>query len=257
MLSKILILADSLALPREGSDDSPYESTYPYLLERRLRSHYPDPPIILERGMRRRTIEYVLDEWFELVELRAPDLIVVHVGIVDCAPRIFLRRERQIVEGLRWRWLRTRILNFVHHHRARIIRTRRRVYVPLDRFRGLVQNAITKARESKTPIVFVNIIEPPDEIEKRSPGFQENVRLYNEVLAQHAGGEHMHLVDLNAIVREHGGAQKLTIDGIHINRQGHELLADELERIIYRRLQLKTEAAELTTHGGGKVWETA
>src|SRR5262245_43716680 len=112
MLAKVLILADSLALPREGSDDIPYETTYPYLVEESLRQHQDGPlPVVLERGMRRRTIEYVLDEWFELVELRRPDLVIIHVGIVDCAPRIFLRRERQFVENLRWIWLRERILS--------------------------------------------------------------------------------------------------------------------------------------------------
>jgi lysophospholipase L1-like esterase len=257
MLSKVLILADSLALPREGADDIPYESTYPYLLEERLRRHYRVPPIILERGMRRRTIEYVLDEWFELVELRTPDLIIIHVGIVDCAPRIFLRRERQFVEGLRWRRLRESILKFVHQHRAWIIRTRRRVYVPLDRFRPLVQNVVDKARQQKTPVVFVNIIEPADEIEKRSPGFQENVRLYNQVLAGHADGQHVLLVDLNSIVIEHGSAQMLTADGIHIDRQGHELLAGELEKIIHQFLKPQTESAELATPAGGTLWETA
>jgi lysophospholipase L1-like esterase len=257
MLSRILIFADSLALPREGADDIPYESTYPYLLEERLRAHYCDPPIVLERGMRRRTIEYVLDEWFELVELRTPDLIIVHVGIVDCAPRIFLRRERQFVEGLRWGWLRERILSFVHEHRAWIIRKRRRVYVPLERFRPLVRTTVDKARQLKTPLVFVNIIEPPDEVAQRSPGFQENVRAYNQVLADHADGQQVQVVDLNSLLIEHGGAQTLTVDGIHINRPGHALLADALERVIKQHLKMQPRPAEMLTPAAEKLWETA
>ena len=115
---KIVILADSLALPREnvGGEDL-LEATYPFLLDHSLRQRLgAAAPIIFERGMRRRTIEYVLDEWNELVKLRKPDVVIVHVGIVDCAPRVFLRREASFVANIRFAWLRNRILKFAHYH---------------------------------------------------------------------------------------------------------------------------------------------
>lgn len=230
MLNKVLILADSLALPREGPEDIPYEVTYPYLLEERLRHQSQMRlPIIMERAMRRRTIEYVLDEWFELVELRRPDVTVIHVGIVDCAPRIFLRRERQFVENLKWAWFRKRILSFVHQHRARIIRMRPRVYVPIDRFERLLNEIIEKGRQLQTALVFVNILEPPLETEKRSPGFQQNVRRYNQAIASKVDGQTVRMIDLNNLIAQRGGAEKLTVDGIHLNREAHEMLARELE----------------------------
>jgi len=233
MLNKVLILADSLALPREGADDIPYEVTYPYLLEERLRQQSQiQLPVIMERAMRRRTIEYVLDEWFELVELRRPDVIVIHVGIVDCAPRVFLRRERQFVENLKWAWFRKGILSFIHKHRARIIRIRPRVYVPIERFERLLNEIIEKGRQLQTALVFVNILEPPLEMEKRSPGFQQNVRRYNQAIASKVDGQTARLIDLNSLIAQRGGSEKLTVDGIHLNREGHEMLARELESFV-------------------------
>jgi acyl-CoA thioesterase-1 len=249
MLAKVLILADSLALPREGSDDIPYEATYPYLIEASLRQNpRVQLPIILERGMRRRTIEYVLDEWFELVELRRPDLVIIHVGIVDCAPRIFLRRERQFVENIRWTWLRKRILSFVHKHRARLIRMRPRVYVPLERFQPLVDEVIAKARELQTKLVFINILEPPDAVETRSPGFQQNVQRYNQLLESRVDDETVRLIDLNGMIAQKGGAAKMTVDGIHLNREAHAMLARELERLIDVSLPLQTRARQIVEY---------
>lgn len=250
MLTKVVILADSLALPREGVDDIPYEATYPFLLEQRLRLRSPaDLPIIMERGMRRRTIEYVLDDWLELVELRRPDLVIIHVGIVDCAPRLFLRRERQVIENLRWGWLRNLILSFVHKHRARIIRWRPRVYVPLARFNRLVDQVVEQARRLGVPLVFVNIIEPPLELEKRSPGFQRNVELYNQVLESKIDGTAVQLIDVNCLIAQDGGPNALMVDGIHINRKGHLILARELERLIVQHLKPQPAAVELAECG--------
>jgi lysophospholipase L1-like esterase len=232
---KILILADSLALPREdvGSDDL-LEVTYPFLLDQSFRARFGSAaPLIFERGMRRRTIEYVIDEWNEQVELRKPDVVIIHVGIVDCAPRVFLRREGSFVANIKFSWLRNRILKFTHDHRRAIVQFRRKVYVPLPRFERLVQTVVQKAQETNVKsLVFINIIRPPDSVEERSPGFQNNVIAYNQVLQEQAKHSFVTLIDLNRMVEEGGGPQKLTVDGIHLNEHGHLLLAEKLEQFL-------------------------
>jgi len=229
---KIVVMADSLAMAREGETNVAYETTYPYLLEQRLRERFgAQAPLIIERGMRRRTIEYVLDEWYELVDLRKADVVVIHVGIVDCAPRVFLRRERQFVENLRPGFLREFVLGKVHRHRRAIVNMRKKVYVPPDRFNGLVAQVMAKAKESKLrSLVMVNIITPPAEMDERSPGFIRNVGVYNEILKAHANGSGVHLIDLDGMIKAAGGVEQLTVDGIHINEAGHEMLAKEIEK---------------------------
>ena len=237
---KIAILADSLALPREDvGGDELLEVTYPFLLDQSLRRLFgAAAPIIFERGMRRRTIEYVLAEWNELVELRKPQIVIVHVGVVDCAPRVFLRREASFVANIRFRWLRDRIFKFTHDHRRRIVQFRRKVYVPLPRFERLVQQVVEKAREAEVQsLVFINIIRPPDSVEERSPGFQSNVIAYNQVLQGQTKHDFVSLIDLDRMVQDGGGSDALTVDGIHLNERGHILLAQELEQHVMLSLR--------------------
>src|SRR6185369_1306816 len=232
---KISILADSLALPREDvGGDGLLEVTYPFLLDQSLRARFgAGAPLIFERGMRRRTIEYVIDEWNEQVELRKPEVVIVHVGVVDCAPRVFLRREGAFVANIRFSWFRNRILKCTHDHRRRIVQFRRKVYVPLPRFERLVQTVVQKARETGVQsLVFINIIRPPDAVEERSPGFQNNVTAYNRVLQEQTKHPFVTLIDLNGIVEDGGGCERLTVDGIHLNERGHVLLAEKLEEIL-------------------------
>jgi lysophospholipase L1-like esterase len=232
---KISILADSLALPREdvGNHDK-FEVTYPYLLDQSLRRRFgSQAPVVMERGMRRRTIEYVLDDWNEQVELKSPEVVIVHVGVVDCAPRVFLRREHTFVSRIRFTPLREGILRFAHNHRRTIILKRPRVYVPLWRFEKHVVEVVQRAqRDNVRLLVFINIISPPDSVEERSPGFQRNVILYNQVLSKQTEHAHVALLDLNAILNREGGSQSLTVDGIHLNEQGHQLIAQELEKLV-------------------------
>ena len=229
---KIVVMADSLAMAREGETNVPYEATYPYLLDQSLRHRFhAEAPLVIERGMRRRTIEYVLDEWYELVDLRRPEVVVVHVGIVDCAPRVFLRRERQFVENLRPAFLREAILDNVHRHRSAIVKMRKKVYVPAERFNTLVGQVMAKAKQSKLrSLVIVNIITPPAEMDERSPGFIRNVEIYNQILKTHAEANGVHLIDIDRMIKEAGGVGQLTVDGIHINEAGHAMLAAEIEK---------------------------
>lgn len=239
---KIAILADSLALPREDVGGSDLlEVTYPFLLEKALRARFGGAaPLIFERGMRRRTIEYVLDEWNEQVELKKPDVVIIQVGIVDCAPRVFLRREASFVANIRFSWLRNRIFKFTHDHRKSIVQFRRKVYVPLPRFERLVQTVVLKAEETRVKsLVFINIVSPPDSVEARSPGFQDNVIAYNRVIQEQTKHSFVTLIDLNRIVEDEGGSDQLTVDGIHLSERGHILLAELLEKHLLSMLSHK------------------
>jgi lysophospholipase L1-like esterase len=105
--------------------------------------------------------------------------------------------------------------------------------VPLERFRRHIEEVTQKARETNLlSLIYVNIIEPPPDIEYRSPGFQKNVQLYNQVLEHQASQPRVTLIDVNRAIHEEGGAEKLTIDGVHLSVKGHEILARLLENHI-------------------------
>jgi len=228
---KVVILADSLAMSREEvGGERRFEVTYPFLLhESLLRRFGTTSPMVIERGMRLRTVEAVLTDWHEQVILRTADVVIVHVGVVDCAPRVFLRRENRFLAN-RPKWFREPILRFVHKHRRRIIQTRPRVYVPLERFRRHIEEVTQRAHDTNLlSLVYVNIIEPPQSVEDRSPGFRKNVEDYNRVIAHQSVHPRVTVVDLNRAIADQGGSEKLTIDGVHLSIQGHQILAKLLD----------------------------
>jgi lysophospholipase L1-like esterase len=229
---KVAILADSLALPRGPADgDLRFEATYPFVLHQRLRAKFGDEaPYVIDRGKRLRTMEDVVYDWGEFVELTKAEVVIVQAGVVDCAPRVFLPREHKFVEGIRSESLRNAILRFVNKHRRALVLMRPdRVYVPVPRFRRAVEAVVKKARDCKVGLlVFVNIVIPPGEIEYRSPGFQKNVTIYNRIICEQADGKAIHVIDTNSIMSRHGGPERLTSDGVHLTGEASNLLADIL-----------------------------
>ena len=231
---KILLFSDSLGLPRQNI---PIQITYPFLVCKNLINNYDKyPPMLITKCIRHRTIFEVWDDLNNDENAVDYDLIIVHVGIVDCYPRIFLPEERALVSQLSNTntQFSNLVLSFAHEQRRNIIQLHpNRVYVPFLRWKECLKSII-KIKKDTQNMIFVNIIQPSDREEYRSPGAIENVAKYNSVLeelvAQNKG---VYLIDFNNLIIKNGGPSKLTIfDEIHINQEAHKILATALtERI--------------------------
>jgi lysophospholipase L1-like esterase len=84
-------------------------------------------------------------------------------------------------------------------------------------------------------------------MDERSPGFIRNVEIYNDILKTHVKAAGVHLIDMDRMIKEAGGVEQLTVDGIHINETGHTMLAREIENHILSLVdepRLETEAVE-------------
>jgi len=237
MLKKIVILADSLSLPRPKKDigNIRYEDTYPYLLDISLRKKLGhEAPIVTEKGKRYRTITEVAADWREYVTWRKPEMVVVQVGITDCAPRVFSSTQRSKIERIRPLFLRTILLKLVHRYRRNIIESSRtKVYVPIEEYRETVARLVKLAESDNVRLlVFVKIAVPPAFVENRSPGLQRNVLLYNSVLEQYKDSRGVHIVDLNEVFgTEEYMDEFLLEDGQHYNAEGSRLVAQHLEKL--------------------------
>jgi lysophospholipase L1-like esterase len=193
--------------------------------------------IVLEHGKRFRTILGVIEDWLDTVELRRPDAVIVHVGIVDCAPRVFSPVERSAVARLRPVYLRRIAISLAHRMRPRLIRLRGpRPYLAEADFRRGVRDVVDRARVAGVrALVFVNMLVPTDDLEQRSPGFQRHAMRYNAILAEESPRGAL-MVDFNAMAIEHGGVAAITVDGMHPNPTGHRLLASALLAALDERL---------------------
>ena len=229
---KVAVLADSLALPRSPEMGYVrYEDTYPVLLNIRLRALFRDQDILLiERGQRARTIGKVLDDWQEIVDWRLPQFVVVQVGVVDCAPRVFTPSQRSWIERAVPARIRNRILSLIKRYRQNIIsQAAPKVYTPIADFAAGITEVIARARNAGVSrLFFVNILTPSADFERRSPGFTDNVRAYNAILVDRAVGSDVELIDFDELVAKHGGVDALSVDGMHPNAKGHLILANTL-----------------------------
>ena len=76
---RIVIISDSCALPRE---ELPYEKTYFYLLKKFLPNYD-----IINTSTRGNTISNIIRNKDDYYLLYNPDILIVHIGIVDLYPR--------------------------------------------------------------------------------------------------------------------------------------------------------------------------
>jgi lysophospholipase L1-like esterase len=231
---KICLISDSLSLPRiEELCSSTYEETYPYILQTHLQTRLCPRVLILdENGRRRLTSHEAVKELEEKITLKHPHILILHLGIVDCAPRVFMPLENRLVTSIRPLILKKLVLQFVNRNRRKIIQLfPNRVYIRLNQFKKNMEKVITRClTEGVQKIFIVNIISPPDQYEYRSPGLQKNVRAYNRVLAELQKGNRIKLLDINSEAQKYFESETiLNQDGIHLNNHGHKILAEMLE----------------------------
>lgn len=235
-ISKILIFADSQALPRGRQwGNIPYESTYPWVLQRILCERLgPDAPQVIERGMRSRTILDVLEEWEEQVSLKRPDVVVLNIGGSDCIPQILSRWQRRTIERMSNQKLRNRLLYFEFRNRRRLLRWfPGRVHVPLSKFKRCIEETIKRCREDGVrKLILLTIIPISDKLEILVPGLRRNAAEYNSMISSFADGRMVSVVDLDALVQSWGGMDKLSVDALHLRPEGHRKLAEILSQEI-------------------------
>jgi len=227
-LFKVLVLADSLAMPRL-QDGISYENTYPILLQERLRRTFRDQsPLIIEKAKRSRTIVDVVKDWDEEVVVKQAQVLIVHVGITDCAPRVFLPKETEFLLTFLPQPTVDAIFAYVHEHRPDIIANTPRVYVKPEEFRNGVRTVVRKAKEANLKgLLFINILTPSLGLQERSPHLDENVHKYNRILADECQPP-AQLIDVNSLL----GPECLLNEGIHFSRKGHEILANQLNHYV-------------------------
>jgi hypothetical protein len=148
-----------------------------------------------------------------------PELIVLQVGIVDCAPRVFREIETKILSIIPP--LFKLVLWFVKKYRKEIVAKRRITNVNKDEFENNLKSL--KQAFPNSQFVVVPIAPSVSEYENKSPGISHNIALYNEILKR-VFGKTCVLTCYDEISPE----SILQSDLHHINKQGHELIFNSL-----------------------------
>jgi len=130
--------------------------------------------------------ELLARSYHRTIAFRQPDVVVFHLGLNDCAPRVFKKRSRALV--LRpWFRKATRDIGMraVAKFRRQLTWARRMTYVDVGGFRRNLLQALEEIRKFNPDVVFlaVSITRPAEWLASRSYGYAERVDEYNAVLS--------------------------------------------------------------------------
>lgn len=220
MKKRVVLLGDSLGMPRPMGGVG-YEDTYPYLLARSRDDIEIIPKFRRANDTDKQASTQQINDDISWLN---PDIVCIHLGIVDCAPRLLGRLENSVVSRLPSS-IRSKLLRFLSERRAWITKVRPKVYVPKDRFEKNLKIILDSVHGCGARSIIVGIMMPPEKLCQRSYGFKENVEAYNKILARLSIEFKTTFLDVNEFLEPE---KHLCDDGIHFNKAGHAGLAKKL-----------------------------
>lgn len=225
--------ADSLGLTRPGHVQ--LEERYIYLFEKWLRNNSQEEVFLVNRARAALTIDKLVQIYKEDREYvtQKKDILIIHEGICDCAPRpvpLWLRRFISRLPG----FLKSRIIGFLHAKRAWLLKNGFAHYlVPIRKYEEILREWLSLAKTDFGRTYVLTIAPTNAEIDSHSPGFQESIASYNAVIRKvitELNAPNIFLIDMHRTLaaKEPFDDYVLKEDGHHITALTHRLIAESL-----------------------------
>jgi lysophospholipase L1-like esterase len=169
----VLLVADSLGMPREGVL---YNDTYLHKLKESSQEEFVD------RSKRARTTDSLHKE--DTLEHYNPDIIITQIGIVDCAPRYSNKVERQLFKIV------PSALTNPYMSVMKRLRSRkaRRQYVSPEVFKSNLKNYYERAEKGDTQIISIEIAPPTTQLQEANPDVDVEIEKYKRIYNELANG---------------------------------------------------------------------
>jgi hypothetical protein len=224
---RAMVIADSLGLPRPEEAAPMGEAdrgVYAGLLLDELSMR---GPAAVDAHCQR---FFTTDDALALVEAAPARLagaqLYVHLGLNDCAVRMFMPKQR-LAAGLLPKPLVDAVVGFAREFRVDIVRAfPDHQYVPLDRFgANVVAIAAAARRAGAAGTTFATLLTPPTKFWRRTPQVCRRFTAYNLRLMEAAAAAGAAVVDVDRMIWEEGVARLAAPDGMHLSPAGHARLA--------------------------------
>lgn len=226
----IIIIGDSLSMQRL-KDNTKYEDTYGYLVKTSLDPKERNHVYILSKRANDSLTQSKPDNLLYNIKQFDPDIVIIHLGIVDCAPRLFTKNQQYIISILPEK-LRSSIIAFISKRRLFFTKHFPKVYVKKGDFERHMQIIIDFIIANDAKPIIINVAKPDKRLISRSYNILQNVKDYNMVLLKLAEKNKCPLID-NYKMAE--GIPGYLISGeVHLTKLGHKLLADEILKFIIK-----------------------
>lgn len=213
---RMIVIADSMALPRL---ETAYEDTWIYMLKQAL----PGWDVI-DRASRGATSFRLVSEGgggVDLLELYRPAVVVLELGMAECAPRLFDKTGWEYffinkLMGPRWR------AAYIRWIKKRRVRSPEVTEIPPEGFEANITSYFARALKLNTRVIVSLIAQPSSRVRVKSPHLKFNVDRYNAIYRRVAARfANVTLVDPLGGLED---VDRVTIDDFHVGREGAELI---------------------------------
>ena len=203
---RVLLLSDSMALPRE---EFPSEiPCYLDLLKKKFKSFD-----FYSLSLGKACLPDLVNQYNRYYRYYNPDIVIIHCGIVDCAPRALKKWEQTLVSGL------PLVRKVIYKYREQLRKHRNISYTSKNQFQHMVDYMHTTLGKK---LIVISIAPPTESYQEKVIGVAQRIDGYNRVL------QNVHnYVDLSGMPESCIGS-----DHYHFNGQGHEFVAEKIEKAI-------------------------
>jgi hypothetical protein len=200
---RILIVSDSLALPRMEPEVVEYEQTWPFL----LKMAFPDC-CFHQLSIGGATVR-LLKNQLSYLEKFNPDVVIVQSGIVDCTPRALTSLESDFINNFGITYNLGKIVLPKITNQLR--KYRHICYTPEPFFKEAVESI--KKTYDNVALFWLEILPASDAYEAKIPRVKKQVIRYNEILNS--------LLGAKVVAMDQFPSNGIMSDFHHLNVTGH------------------------------------
>lgn len=162
------------------------------------------------------------------LEIFEPSIVILNIGLVDCAPRLFGRMEGYFVERMP-KGLRDGLIFLAKRFRTR---TDRRAYVGPEEFESNVRQFLERSRNIKIDrFIIIGIATPDARALVKNPGLAAAAEKYNEIYKRLS--EQFNFVTFFSPCHPKESISELYLeDGYHLSCSGHSVVGNAIAAIL-------------------------
>lgn len=226
-----VVIGDSLGMPRCQAGIE-IDDAYLYLLKIWWQKQYRQVivwPILRRAASLQDLMAEFQGNFLHYIGNRKIDVCIVHLGIVDCAPRPLPFRMRSVVSHLPL-WVLKRVTNFLHQNRRNLSKVGLSFHLASpDKFYRLYSNFINLLNSHCERVYCINMSPGLKETYYHSPGLKEDIIKYNGIIERAISGkDSVKLID--AFGKFIQDPEYYVTDDLHITREAHKWIYEQIAK---------------------------
>ena len=223
-----VLIGDSLSLPRYKAS-IPIEDTYFCRMGIWWRERYGNVVFwpLSKAGTMLEALVGAFSTFLGYAGPNSIDVAIVHLGIVDCAPRPLPFRLRSIL-GMMPPFLRNCVTGFLHKNRRRLFKLGISFrFTGPSKFQSIYSDLLKTLSSECSRVYVINISPATEATYQHSPGLRESITIYNDIINKVASNVNgVKVIDIfSESLHE---VRDDSAEDIHMTKKGHDFILQKL-----------------------------